>query len=110
MLFARAALGAEFLQTFYASPKAIKDTYSCCVYRGKADADFDCKEQDLECAEDYNDIVTIYFVISVCAFGVALLLCIISCVRARHREVVERSRKVKKAPILETSADPMTFS
>ena len=43
MMLARSALCAEFLEKLYSSPKALRDTYACCIYRGKVETDFDCE-------------------------------------------------------------------
>ena len=85
-MLAKAALCAEFLEILYASPKALHDTYTCCMYRGNSESDFLCEERDEECAQEYNDRVTIYFCITASLGTAWLLLCIVRCVRVRRRE------------------------
>jgi len=74
-LLAGVALATDFFDALYGQPKAIHETYSCCVYRGNTEEDILCVEGDDECKQDYNARVQVYFVISFCIFAIWVLFC-----------------------------------
>ena len=76
-----------FIDKIFGSPKALQDTYSCCVYRGSSEEDYNCKEEDDECRDQYEDRVTVYLILSLCIIFLVILLCALRCVRQRHKEL-----------------------
>ena len=87
-----------FIDKIFGSPKALQDTYSCCVYRGSSEEDYNCKEEDSECRDQYEDRVTVYLILSLCFILLVVVLCAFRCVRRRRKELLVK-RRAKKAPM-----------
>ena len=88
----------SFSDRIFGSPKALHQTYSCCVYRGGTEEDYHCKAEDDECRKDYEDRVTVYLIVSLCIIFLVILCCVLRCVKKRRLEL-ELKRKAKKAPM-----------
>ena len=88
---------------FYPSAKAIKDNYSCCLYLGSAELDLECKEEDLECIDDYRSLMNSYYIaggiIALVPTTVLFILCFIAYRKDR------KAREKQKLHTLDDSQD-----
>ena len=70
---------------FYPKPLALSESYSCCVYKSRAERDLDCEEEDRECVDEYQAQMDKYYISSLVMVVVSLIVILTWCIRSRCR-------------------------
>ena len=95
---------AGVLDDLYPRPRAIRQTYDCCVYYGASESDLDCLAEDVECRETFKTHINNYLIASIVIVTMACILFIIFCLRKRCKvKRQKRLQRTKKGPMLQRS-------